>query len=448
MMGFPISGTDTAAHQGELPQAADVVVIGGGIIGVMTAWELAKKRQNVVLLEKGRVAAEQSSRNWGWIRAQGRDPSELPIMVEAAAIWRQLNREIDEDIGLRQTGVAYLADSAARMERFAAWLPHAEAAGVDSKMLSAREVAALLPQAATQWQGGLWTASDMRAEPWVAVPALARAAVRDGVVIRENCAARLLDIEAGRISGVITEAGRIAANAVVVAGGAWSSLFLRRHGVHIPQLSVRATVGATQALPQVFEGAASGSGLAFRRRQDGGYTLASAGSEDIFLGPDALRAFRHYIPQLRADPFGVRPLPAGPAHYPDSWITARRWAGDQVSPFEKMRVLNPAPRKGITAKMAKDFGAMFPQLGPVQMKMAWAGMIDTMPDVVPVVDHVAHVPGLTVATGMSGHGFGIGPGFGRIAAALVLGNAPGYNISRFRLSRFSDGSTLDLGPTL
>ncbi len=448
MKSFPISTTDPAEYNVALPDAADVVVIGGGIIGVMTAWELAKKRQKVVLLEKGRVAAEQSSRNWGWIRAQGRDLAELPIMVEAGSIWRQMDREIEEDIGLRQTGIAYLADTPAKMERYAAWVPHARAAGVDSKLLSSAEIAQLLPDATTRWLGGLWTASDMRAEPWVAVPALARAAERDGVIIREMCAARLLDIEAGRITGVITEAGRIATNAVIVAGGAWSSLFLRRHGVHIPQLSVRATVGATQPLPQIFEGAATGSGLAFRRRQDGGYNLACPGSEDIFVGPDAFRALGKYLPQLWADPMGVRVLPMGPADYPDSWTIARRWAGDQVSPFEKMRVLDPAPRKGIVAKMAKDFGTMFPQLGTVQMKKAWAGMIDTMPDVVPVVDNVADVPGLTVATGMSGHGFGIGPAFGRISAALALGDAPGYDIARFRLSRFTDGSKLELGPNL
>ncbi|MEM9788393.1 MAG: FAD-dependent oxidoreductase, partial [Pseudomonadota bacterium] len=109
MKPFPLSATDPITFAGPLPDSADVVVIGGGIIGVMTAWELAKKGQRTVLLEKGRIAAEQSSRNWGWIRAQGRDPAELPIMVEAVSMWRQMARDVGEDIGLRQSGVAYLA---------------------------------------------------------------------------------------------------------------------------------------------------------------------------------------------------------------------------------------------------------------------------------------------------------------------------------------------------
>ena len=113
-----------------------------------------------------------------------------------------------------------------------------------------------------------------------------------------------------------------------------------------------------------------------------------------------------------------------------------------------MRVLNPKPNMAKVKKLAVDFAKTFPQLGAVTIKSAWAGMIDTMPDVVPVVDRVDAVPGLTVCTGMCGHGFGIGPAFGRITANLVVGDAPGHDLQRFRLSRFTDGSNLELGPNL
>ena len=88
-MTFPFTMNTPLEHAGDLPKSADVVVIGAGIIGVMSAWELAKTGLSVVVLEKGRVAGEQSSRNWGWIRSQGRDPAELPIMADAAAMWRK-----------------------------------------------------------------------------------------------------------------------------------------------------------------------------------------------------------------------------------------------------------------------------------------------------------------------------------------------------------------------
>ena len=75
-------------------------------------------------------------------------------------------------------------------------------------------------------------------------------------------------------------------------------------------------------------------------------------------------------------------------------------------------------------------------------------MIDALPDVVPAVDRAAQLPGLTVVTGMCGHGFGIGPAFGRIAARLATGEDPGHDLARFRLARFSDGSPMRPGPNL
>ncbi|MEM8655385.1 MAG: FAD-binding oxidoreductase [Pseudomonadota bacterium] len=448
MTGFPIHDATPVTWPGPPPSEADVVVIGGGVIGVCTALYLAEAGQRVVLLEKGRIAGEQSSRNWGWIRQQGRDPDELPIMVEANALWRDLAGRTNVDIGLTQGGVTYLAGSEAEMAKYAGWLRHAEALGVDSRLLRTAEVAELVPGMSKSYVGALYTASDMRAEPWVAVPALAGVVARAGARIVENCAVRALDIQGGKVAGVVTEQGRIKASEVVLAGGAWSALFLRRHGVVLPQLSVRATVAATEPLPMVYPGGAADDGIAFRPRKDGGYSLAAGGFHELFLGPDAFRAFPKYLQQLREDPFGTRFLPAAPRGFPDAWGTKRSWDADGPSPFEAMRILNPAPNRGKVRALTRDFAALFPDFGPVRIKAAWAGMIDTMPDVVPVVDRVAALPGLTVGTGMSGHGFGIGPGMGKVLAALVMGDDPGHDLTRFRLSRFSDGSKMRIGPSV
>ena len=79
--------------------------IGGGVIGVMTAWHLAERGLRVTLCEKGRIAGEQSSRNWGWIRQQGRDLDELPIMIESLRHWKSLAQEFGEALGFRQEGI-------------------------------------------------------------------------------------------------------------------------------------------------------------------------------------------------------------------------------------------------------------------------------------------------------------------------------------------------------
>lgn len=444
---FPITEQTPISHNPDLPASADVVVIGGGVVGVMTAWELARDGHSVVLLEKGRIAGEQSSRNWGWVRAQGRDIAELPIMLAAQTMWPTLEKEAG-DVGLRQTGTLYLAKTADDMAGFQNWLDLAKPYQVSSHLLTSGQVADRMPAAARRWAGALFTPTDYRAEPWVTVPKFAHAAVRAGAIIKENCAVRLLEVAGGRIAGVVTEHGVIKAQSVVVAGGAWSSLLLRRHGVDIPQLSVRATVAKTATTTDIYDGGAADDRLAWRLRQDGGYTLAAEGSHDLYVGPDAVRHLKWYAKQFLRNPLRTRLRVRAPQGYPDGWRTPRNWASDDISPFEARRVLNPTPNAKTLRQLPQNFTATFPVVGPTQIDTAWAGMIDVMPDVVPVVDTCAALPGLTIATGMSGHGFGIGPGFGRIAARLATGRDPGHDLTRFRLSRFTDGSALDVAPSL
>ena len=210
MTPFPISEATPVRFSGPPPAACDVVVIGGGIIGVMTSWFLAGRGLKVVLCEKGRIAAEQSSRNWGWIRQQGRDEAELPIMVESLAIWKTLAAELGPELGFRQEGVLYLARSDAEVAGFEAWLEVAARHRLDTHMMTAAAVQARLKGAAGLWKAGLFTPSDARAEPFLAVPMLAAGAAARGAVIMENCAVRMLDMAAGRVAGVITEARRIA----------------------------------------------------------------------------------------------------------------------------------------------------------------------------------------------------------------------------------------------
>lgn len=436
----PVTLSTPLAHTADLPPEADLVVIGGGVAGVTTAIYAAKAGARVVLVEKGRIAGEQSSRNWGWIRQQGRDPDELPLVMEAIGNWHALQSETNEDLGLRRTGTLYFAENEATLDRYRNWAGIAGGHGLDSRVIDRVELRQMLPEARTGWIGALWTASDCRAEPWVAVPALARLAVRRGVTIREGCAARTLDLEGGRVTGVVTEAGRVRAPGVVLAGGAWSATLLRRHGAALPQLSVRATVAQTEPLPEVFAGQGVDTRFAFRRRLDGGYSLAPAFDHDFFLGPDAVRHARAFFPEFRRDMLSTNLRPAAPVGYPDAWRRATRWGEDEESPFERMRVLDPSPNRRFVTRMARQFQDAFPSLGPVRVRKAWAGMIDSLPDMIPVIDHVPDLPGLTLVTGLSGHGFGIGPGVGRAAADIALGRDPGTDLTPFRFARFGDGT--------
>ena len=139
------------------PTRSDVVVIGGGVVGVFAALSLAERGVSVALCEKGRIAAEQSSRNWGWIRTQGRNPAELPLMLEASSLWERTAAALEEDIGFGRRGIAYVFETEAEEARRAEWLERARPVGLDSRMLSAAETDALLGRQDRAFRGALHT---------------------------------------------------------------------------------------------------------------------------------------------------------------------------------------------------------------------------------------------------------------------------------------------------
>jgi len=125
---------------------------------------------------------------------------------------------------------------------------------------------------------------------------------------------------------------------------------------------------------------------------------------------------------------------------------ARNWSGDDVSPFEKMRVVNPEPARSVIDKVRQRLPERVPGLKDVTIAESWAGMIDVTPDAVPVAGESHSQPGLYILTGLSGHGFGIGPGIGRVMADIITGRSTGYDLARFRAGRFADGSQIKPGP--
>ncbi|MBV9863242.1 MAG: FAD-binding oxidoreductase [Alphaproteobacteria bacterium] len=421
-----------------LPPRADVVIIGGGIIGTSTALFLAERGVSTVLCEKGHIAGEQSSRNWGWVRKMGRDPREIPLIIESLRLWQGMNERVEAETGFRRCGILYLGETEKNLAELEAWLEHARQYQLDTRLVGRVELAQLLPGLAKPWAGGLYTASDARAEPQRAAPAIAAAARRAGAAVLTGCAVRGIETAAGRVAAAITERGRIACNTVVLAGGAWSRLFCGNLGIGLPQLRVRASVMRTEPLEGGPDISASGNLFAYRKRMDGGYTIATLGVRTIDIVPDSFRLLPEFLPSARLHWKRLR-FRIG-RRFIDEARLPRQWSLDAHSPFETVRVLDPEPDPFVLKRARASIAESLPAFRDVAIAESWAGMIDVTPDSIPVISGVEDVPGFYIATGFSGHGFGIGPGAGRLVADMVTGAPTLVDPAPFRLSRFTDGS--------
>ncbi|MDR6376635.1 glycine/D-amino acid oxidase-like deaminating enzyme [Paraburkholderia caledonica] len=433
---------DEVTNSESFPDRCDVAVIGGGIVGVSTAYELARRGVQVVLLEKGVIGGEQSGRNWGWVRQQNRDLYELPLAMQSLRRWEELSGELGEDIGFRRTGILYGTELQSDVAQWESWIARAREIGFNSEILSARELAARIPSGRARWAGGLWSVTDGRAEPSKAAPAIARGAQRLGAKVFQNCAVRSLDMSAGRVGGIWTERGRLAADTVVLAGGAWSALFCQHHGIDLPAINVIGTALRTAEAPAVVEGCFSGPDFALRRRLDGGYTIAVPGYGRVELAPQNLRhsvKFRTMFRSKLKKKLKVR-VGASFFHGPEANAT---WRDDDISPFERTRVLDPRVDSEWLERGLRNVARVFPELSSLRIAHAWAGAIDTTPDLVPIISKVDAKPGLVIASGFSGHGFGLGPGAGLLASRLVMDEAPQFDMGPYRLTRFSDGTKLN-----
>jgi len=419
----------------KLPARSDVVIVGGGIIGVSAALFLARKGVSVTLCEKGRIGGEQSSRNWGWCRTMGRAPAELPLSIESLRIWRNLSREVGADIGFRQCGIAYLYGTQREVEASEAWLESAQSHQLGARRLNGAEIDTLLPGSARKWRSALFTASDGRAEPALAASSIAAAAASAGASVLTQCAVRGLETSAGRVSAVITERGRIVCQSVVLAGGAWSRLFCGNLGIDFPQLKILGSVMRTAPLQGAPETSVGASNFSFRRRLDGGFTIARRAGNVSEITPDSFRLFFDFLPSLRTQWRELR-LRVG-RRFLEEWNVPRRWSLDAPSPFEAVRVLDPAPTEALLSEGHSNLSAAFPVFKQARIVERWAGLIDVTPDAVPVISPVRALPGFFLASGFSGHGFGLGPGAGRLIADLVTGDPSIVDPSPFRFERFA-----------
>ncbi|MFF0266956.1 NAD(P)/FAD-dependent oxidoreductase [Kribbella sp. NPDC004536] len=373
-------------HARVLPAVADVVVIGGGIMGVSAAYHLAAAGQQVVLLEKGALGQGSTCRAAGGVRGFFSDEVNIRIGLRSLEVFERFGDLFGTEIDLHQSGYLFLVDNVADLELFERNVAAHNAAGGESRMVSAAEAKRLSPLIDTTGiLAAAWSPRDGHCTPESVVQGYAKAARTAGAVLLTNCAATGIETDGRRIVGVATAAGTIRTDQVVCAAGAWSGQVGTWVGVDLPVVPLRRQIATTAPIP----------GLA----PETPFTIDFSTSLYFHTEGEGL---------LLGCPEGV-----------DSWG------------FDTGR--DPA----WLAVLAEAVERRVPALAEVGLVSGWAGLYEMTPDHNAVIGRSRTVPGFVYACGFSGHGFLMGPAVGEVVRDLCLDREPVIDVGSLDVERFA-----------
>jgi glycine/D-amino acid oxidase-like deaminating enzyme len=412
------------------PASADVVVIGGGNIGAATAYFLAKQGLSVVLCEKGAIAGEASGRSVGHASALGVDGPMAPFAAEAYRIWPGMNAELQQETGYRQTGMIQQIRDEASRDHWTKWIADGGEIARRAKVLDGAAAARMI-QPYKPWFGAVFDEAAGRAEPTLIAPAFATAAQRLGARIVAPCAVRGLDVAGGRLIGVMTELGVIKTSRAIYAGGAWSSTFMRHIGRHLPTANIFSWCGSFGGVRGLQTGAIFDQ-VTSRPQLDGNFT-GSIMELTMPITPDTFRFSSELYAAWKGGDWPVSPRLGwySLGEFSGGWS----WADDQVSPFERRRILEPTVNHAIVGKCMDQIRKSIPAFRNLQLGEAWGGVISMATDFTPVMGAVPGIAGLSIATAVDG-GVLQGPAVGSVMADLIGGKTPRVDLKPFGIDRF------------
>lgn len=369
---------------------ADVIVIGSGIIGSSAAYELAKRGKNVLVLEKyPNVGDGASSRNGAGVRLGSRVSPEAELAAKAIYdIWPTLGEELDADLEYVCSGSLTLAHSESQIQGLDIKLKKDEKAGVNSKLISGSEARDICPYLSDYVEKAVWCEKDGHANPMVTTLAYYRAARRLGVryITGENVVA--LEKHQGRVRRVVTEAGSVyEADQVILAAGFNSRRIAKTVGLWIPFLKRVDECLITEVQPPMFQTRLSCADGNF-------YGSQTRHGSFIFGGNTNLERYEEC--------------------YDDKPINTNKQSPDKCRAIAKF----------------------LPVLKNVKVVRHWAGWLDSMVDKLPIIQEIDEVPGLILACGFSGHGFGIGPAVGQVISQIALNEPTCVDVSALNYERF------------
>jgi glycine/D-amino acid oxidase-like deaminating enzyme len=421
----------------QLPAQADAVVIGGGVTGAMAALCLAERGLTVALCEKGVIGGESSGRATGMVDSMFLSPAKSELVLRAKSLWPDLNARVGANTGYVKSGFVAVLQSEEEVAAAKGWVNSVQGvAGLDPEVVSCSRLPQLAPTA--RCHALLIQPSDGTVEPRFVAPAMTLGARARGVSLHQHCAARGIERSGGAVSAVVTERGIIRTKLVLLAGGVWSPLFMGNLGLQLPQSYAFASNQRVSSAPGGPMLAGVCGRTLWRREADGGYTVGDfRGLAPVTI--DAVRYARRFLPALRSMPeieVGI-----GGETY-RSLTTARHWSLDEVTPFEKLRIMDATPNNPGLDDALANVRQILPTLSRVQLMERYAGALTMTPDNMPVISPISTVPGLLVAAGLY-FGITISPSVGELLADLATGATPKVDPKPFRYERLIDGTKLE-----
>ncbi|MCI4340629.1 MAG: FAD-binding oxidoreductase [Thermoplasmata archaeon] len=367
-----------------------VVIVGGGVIGLFTAWHLANAGvTDVLVLEKGYLSSGASGRNGGGVRQQWDTRATIRLARESVAAFRRFGKEFGYNIWFRQGGYLFLAGTDEELERLRAVQKVVSAEGLPARVLTPSQIGRIAPSLALDGiVGGTFLGSDGTVYPFPLVWGLYEAVRRRGVEVALGVEVLRIRTENGRVVGVETSGGTVGADTVVNAAGGWSSDVSSRAGLAVPNVATRHEILATEPLKP-------------------------------FLDPMVVRPSDglYFSQTMRGEIVGG--------------VTVRHPTGTAAGVPSSTEFLR---------SMSRALIGLVPRLRPLGVLRAWSGFYDDTPDGLPILGEDPRLAGFVHANGFGGHGVMVAPAATRRVADAVLGTKSDLDPALFGPGRFLDAN--------
>lgn len=368
--------------------SADVVIIGSGIIGNAAAYYLAKAGKSVIVLEKeDHIGNGGSTRNGGGVRQSGRNPAEMPLaMYGAKHLWPGLSEALGTEVEYYQEGNLRLGKTEQDLNILQGLVDRGKALGLELDLVSGDEARAINPYLSDEVLGAIWCPTDGHANPLLATLAFYKKARELGARFITGEEVTEIRKVRGAARKVITENNVYEGDKILLAAGYASRAIAASIGIDLPMMKVLLEVLVTEAQPEMFYQMLGTAGADF-------YGHQSTHGSFVFGGTSGMDAYAT-----------------------DDGHTAT--------------IGSTAP------SICRGIMGYFPDMAHLKIIRTWAGYIDDCADHIPVISHVEEVPGLILACGFSGHGFGISPTVGLLLSEMVMDQPTTLSVSAFKYDRF------------